>query len=228
MNVDSVMQSALISGVGTTTASSESASVLGKDDFLMLLVEQMKAQDPLNPKDPSEFTAQLAQFSSLEQLVNLRSALDNLALLSASMNNLGAANFLGREVTASGSQVAVASGKGATIHYNLAASAASVTIRITDSSGAVVRTVELGPQSQGAGELVWDANGSSGAPCPDGLYSVQVEALDASGQPIQVDTFLRGRVSGVVYDNGMTLLEMDGQRIPIADILSVRLLDSEV
>jgi len=63
---------------GTTTTAATTASstkkadqVLGKDDFLKLMVAQMKNQDPMNPSDDKDNIAQMAQFSSLEQITNL-------------------------------------------------------------------------------------------------------------------------------------------------------------
>ncbi len=61
--------------------------VLGKDDFLQLLVAQLQHQDPLKPMDSTEFTAQLAQFSSLEQLYNVNDNLGELGTNQLTMNN---------------------------------------------------------------------------------------------------------------------------------------------
>ncbi|MDI3500291.1 MAG: flagellar basal-body rod modification protein FlgD [Thermoanaerobacter sp.] len=65
-------------------------SQLGKDDFLKLLVTQLKNQDPLNPMDDREFIAQLAQFSTLEQMQNMNS----------SINAIRAINLIGKNIYA--------------------------------------------------------------------------------------------------------------------------------
>ena len=210
-----------------TGVASADNSVLGKDDFLLLLVEQMKAQDPLNPQDPSEFTAQLAQFSSLEQLFNLGSSLQDLTLLSASMNNTSAANFIGREVVTDGSQIAVAGGRASGLRYDLGAEASSVTIHIEDRFGNTVKSISLGPAPKGESRFEWDGVLDNGNPAEDGIYSARVEAVDGAGQSILAQTYRTGLVTGIHFENGITLLEMDGQRIPIADIRSVRILESE-
>ena len=55
------------------------ASGLGTNTFLTLLVVQLRAQNPLEPMDPTEFTAQLAQFNTLEQLISIRQTLEAIA-----------------------------------------------------------------------------------------------------------------------------------------------------
>jgi flagellar basal-body rod modification protein FlgD len=64
---------------GTEVAENSSTGSLHKDDFLHLLVAQLEHQDPLNPLDNAEFVAQLTQFSSLEQLISIRQAVESSA-----------------------------------------------------------------------------------------------------------------------------------------------------
>ena len=85
-----------------TTAKND---VLGKDAFLKLLVTQLQNQDPLNPLDDKEFIAQLAQFSSLEQMTNISSGITSLTEKTAQQDMLSAVNYIGKEVTAEGSEL---------------------------------------------------------------------------------------------------------------------------
>ena len=87
---------------GSTELAASKAPVLGKDDFLHLLITQLQNQDPLNPTDHTEFTAQLAQFSSLEQLNNVNDNLEALQNYQASTNNSQAVSLLGKEITTNG------------------------------------------------------------------------------------------------------------------------------
>ncbi|HPT84195.1 MAG TPA: flagellar hook assembly protein FlgD [Limnochordia bacterium] len=74
-------------------------SALGKDDFLKLLITQLKYQDPVNPVDDKEFIAQLAQFSSLEQMQNLNTNLSEMMLAQQKLSALGQAmQMMGKEV----------------------------------------------------------------------------------------------------------------------------------
>ncbi|MFQ5418362.1 MAG: flagellar hook assembly protein FlgD, partial [Myxococcota bacterium] len=140
---------------GQTTAAT---SALGREDFLQMLIAQLENQDPLNPQDATEFTAQLAQFSSLEQLLSIRNSIDRLADSEAVSQRLGAAGLIGREVTAEGAQVAVAAGgiPLAEPLFTLAESATATTVNVFDAAGRLVRTLPFGPLGQGEHEIGWD------------------------------------------------------------------------
>src|SRR4051794_22528118 len=83
-------------------------NVLGKDDFLKLMVAQMKNQDPMNPADDKDNIAQMAQFSSLEQITNLATATQDLANRMSMTQNVG---LLGHNVSYLGSDGTLLSGQ---------------------------------------------------------------------------------------------------------------------
>ena len=95
--------------VGTETSALPS-KVLDKDAFLELLITQLQNQDPLNPTDSVEFTAQLAQFSSLEQLNNVNDNLEQLQNFQASINNSQAVALIGKDITANGNFLQLTNG----------------------------------------------------------------------------------------------------------------------
>lgn len=76
-----------------------SANILGKDDFLKLLMAQLKYQDPLNPMEDTEYISQMAQFSSLEQMTNMSTAIDKL--VTAQQQNIFVAysQLIGKDIT---------------------------------------------------------------------------------------------------------------------------------
>ena len=138
--------------------------IMGQDDFLLLLVTQLSNQDPLNPMDGQEFAAQLAQFSSLEQLINLNEGVGHNAqlssLLAQGVNSGVAAGLIGQEIEANGNGIEF-NGSDVPLFYELGDDAANVTIEIKDELGAVVRTIELTDVTEGEHELVWDGKNFS-------------------------------------------------------------------
>ena len=89
----------------TDAATSAGLDIMGKQDFLTLLVAQLQNQDPLNPDDPTEFTAQLAQFSQLEQLFNLNDSMKNLVTSNANSDKFATLQTIGKNVVFQGKLV---------------------------------------------------------------------------------------------------------------------------
>jgi flagellar basal-body rod modification protein FlgD len=183
--------------------STSGRNALGKDEFLRLLVSQLSHQDPLNPLQGHEFAAQLAQFSSVEQLLNISNVLaangEMSGLLAQSTNNGIAAGLIGKTITAAGGRVSLPGEGGTTLSFSLPNAAKSVKLAIKDSNGYVIRTIDLKGRSGGEHEIDWDGLDSSGARVPAGAYSFSVEALDGADAPITAETTISGRVSRVTF-----------------------------
>jgi flagellar basal-body rod modification protein FlgD len=200
----------------TTTATASAKNVLGKDDFLKMMVAQLKHQDPLNPMDGTAFTAQLAQFSSLEQLQNINTQLTSFTKQQQSLGNTQAVSLIGREVLAKGNTVSV-DGKPVTLSYQLAKDAVSGQIRIYDANGQLVDAIPFKNQKQGMNDVTWN--------CPSwakGSYIFDVIAMDGSGKPVGADAMLQGEVTGVNYRDGATYLSVGGREIGFGDVVSVK------
>ena len=209
-------RSTLNTGIKTTGSPD-----LDRDDFLRLLVAQLEHQDPLNPADPQEFAAQLAQFSSLEQMMNINKNLQTLTMLQASINNAQAVSIVGHEIKAVGRSISLKGGQASKIDFNLAGNAQTVQIQITDSSGVLVRTMDLGARQSGAQECQWDGRDNAGNVAADGSYTYAITASDSQGAPVAADTYTTGVVTGVVFKDGVTNLDLGGQLIALADVLEI-------
>ena len=183
---------------------SSPSKTLGKDDFLKLFVTQLRAQNPLNPMSNTEFTAQLAQFSSLEQLNNISMQLHDLLLYQNSLQNTLSNTLIGRKVKISGNEVYLKDN--AEISYALQEDVSKVKISVYSSSGELVKEVNLGQQTSGEKNYVWDGTDNSGNHLPEGHYQIKVEALDDSGTPVNVSTMVYGTVTGITFDNNITYL----------------------
>lgn len=190
---------------------------LGKDDFLKMLVAQLKNQDPLKPMDGTEFATQLAQFSSLEQLTNMNTQLQNLGLYQTTMSNTQAVNLLGKEVSVSQGNQFQVEGATANFSYNLPAAATQVSISILDASGQVVDRIEAGKQTAGLQNVTWNRGNNS-----DGLYSYKVNAVDANGNAVTVESMMTGKVTAVQYKDNAIYLTVNNQEIAFNDVVSVK------
>lgn len=180
-------------------------NVIGKDDFMKLLMVQMQHQDPLKPMDHEQFSAQLAQFSSLEQLTNIGKGIDKLHGGMGEEQKLAAIGMIGRKVTASGNEVSLMEGQAVALNYSMPENVRPLKATIQDSGGNVVREIELGAQDARAG-IVWDGKGQEGANLPSGKYSFRISGVDQNGTPQDADAALSGVVTGVELDGKTAML----------------------
>jgi flagellar basal-body rod modification protein FlgD len=209
-----------MSAADTGMYESKSAA-LGKDDFLTLLLTQLQNQDPLNPADSTEYTAQLAQFSSLEQLGNINDNLEYMHLFQASINNAQAVSFIGKEILAVGNEIQVNDGAVDACHFELSADAAEGEVNIYDSAGNLVKVLAQDAMNAGPQNVMWDGTDQNGNPVASGSYAFEVTAVDRDDQVVPAITYTSGVVSGVTFIEGTTYFLVGDQKIPIADIVEV-------
>ena len=216
---------------------------LGRDEFLQLLVAQLRNQDPTSPQDGHEFAAQLAQFSSVEQLTNINGSLasqsEQLAALSAALEgvqaaqvetavqlsgrlNLQAASALVGQTVEVASGVVERAGDGPVpVAVRLDGAAREVEVVLRDADGAVVRTLRAGPFAAGDHEMTWDGADAEGGPAPDGAYTAEVRAVGSDGGDVGARPVLRGAVDRVTIDAGGVALWVGGRAVPFDALLSV-------
>lgn len=205
-----------------TAAASATSQIVGKDDFLQLLVAQLENQDPLNPMDGTEFTAQLAQFSSLEHLQNINAHLTDLNTAQATLYNGQAVSLIGRTVLYEGDHFALSEGAMSDIQFRLDTSAQTVWAKIYDTAGNYVATVEMANVAAGDHLVPWDGRDAMDLPAADGVYSVEVLALSSSGESLTPTTFTAGPVSAVTYRDQKAYLQVPGEEIAFTDIIEVK------
>jgi flagellar basal-body rod modification protein FlgD len=194
---------------------------LGKDDFLKLLIAQLSAQDPLDPMGAQDFSAQLAQFSGLEQMTNVNANLEIIQKLETASQNNSALNLIGKTVESYGNAFSHSENASETLSYSLDSDATSIRIDIFDNSNSQVDLVRLGGQTQGKNNASWDGFDKNGNPLPAGTYSYTVKAENYNGDTIGVDTFTSGLVSDVVFGDGEAHAIVNGKELPISSIKRV-------
>ena len=194
---------------------------LGKDDFLKLLIAQLSAQDPLDPMGAQDFSAQLAQFSGLEQMTNVNANLEIIQKLETASQNNSALNLIGKTVESYGNAFSHSENASETLSYSLDSDATSIRIDIFDNSNSQVDLVRLGGQTQGKNNASWDGFDKNGNPLPAGTYTYTVKAENYNGDTIGVDTFTSGLVSDVVFGDGEAHAIVNGKELPISSIKRV-------
>lgn len=209
------------SALTAANAAAPPSDELGKDSFLKLLTTQLQYQDPLNPMENSEFVAQLAQFSSLEQLQGLSDGMESLYLVNMSMNNASLTGLIGKDVVANGDTVHYSGEGDTTLHFSADAKATESTINITDEDGTVVFSGDLGTLKSGDGTWTWDGKNQDGQACAAGDYTFTITGTDANGEDVAITEKIYGTIDGMDLSSGSPLLTVDGVPIELSAIQSL-------
>jgi flagellar basal-body rod modification protein FlgD len=218
------MSDSTISALSTNTgAPVRGQSALDRDAFLRLLVTQLQNQDPLAPTDNTAFVAQLAQFSGLEAMVEVRDAVSALSFLQTAATNAQVAGLVGREVTVRGDWFELAgSGEPSTLHFNLQGEATQVEVTVYDDSGRKVRTLSLNGRQSGDSSAVFDGRDDDGNRLPPGTYTFKLKATDADGATVESFTLAGGRVTGLSYESGYPELLFGERRVTLSEVVEIR------
>ena len=219
VGLDNILATQAASSSTSTTSTTSTASS-EKDMFLNLLVKQLQYQDPLNPVENTEFASQLAQFSSLEALTDMKDSIDTMSVIQNSMNSMQAMSFIGKTVNGSGNTINY-TGSSSTIDYNVASNAENVVIKIYNSSGTVVRTVDLTGVQKGDNTYTWDGKNDDGSTLSSGTYKFKISATDYNGKAVTATTSTDGTVTGVRYDSGNIYLEVGDKEVSLSEVSKI-------
>ena len=190
---------------------------MGKDDFLLLLVAQLENQDPMNPADATEFTSQLAEFSSLEQLENVNKSLEGLAAMNSEMETQSALSLIGTVVIAQTEEFRF-NGEPMELGYDLEVPAEDVKLYILGPTGENLATLSATDGTPGQHFFEWDGLGDSGALLDPGDYSLVVRAVDSDDQVVSSESLLKGLVYGVDLDPDGSLLETSSGPVKMSKV----------
>lgn len=202
---------------------------LGKQDFLQLLVTQLKHQDPMAPSENQEFVAQLAQFSSLEGTQNINSSIEELSKKmeamvsnqtnsSTSISNSSATNLIGKTVRVAAKDVVWDPSLNKPLQISVHADTGEESVlSVVDSQGQIINVVPLPKAGESA--LSWDGSKLDGSKAPAGKYELKVTSKD--GIKDTGYTFFEDKVAGIAYSKTGMLLEVRGQKIGLDQVLHV-------
>jgi flagellar basal-body rod modification protein FlgD len=195
---------------------------LDKNAFLKLMVAQMNNQDPLSPQENSEFVAQLAQFSSVEGIENMNKTMSQMANSMQSSQALQASGLVGRTVHINTDTSILSEGGVITGNINLENSTSNLMVNIMNSSGALVRQVEMGSQTRGDVRFAWNGQNAEGLQLPPGSYKFTAEA-SVGGTTEQMSLALSANVNSVTINpDRSVVLNVAGQgAVPLLEVAEI-------
>ena len=210
------------SSVDTSSKAGVAQAKLDEDlnQFLNLLVTQLKNQDPLDPMDANEFTSQLVQFASVEQQIYQNANLEKLLNVEQSSQIANMVDFIGHTIEASGTSFHLENDS-AEFTYEFGTKPNSATISIINSSGLTVYSGdainEIGQQS-----FKWDGKNQHETQQPDGTYTAVVTGKDRDGNLMNVTQSVFGRVTGAGAEEGIVSLFMNDIKTGLDKVLGTR------
>jgi flagellar basal-body rod modification protein FlgD len=210
----------LNNGLSTTPKDREVSGDLDKDAFMQLLVTQMSYQNPLEPMDNTQFVAQLAQFSALEQQQNMAEGLELLALTQTAATNSQMVNLIDKRVVVPGDSFSLDGEKPIEIRFDLAQEAAPSEIIITDSNGNVVRKMDLDQLKVGLNKIEFDGKDQAGNQLEAGNYKYTIKTKE--GELVDgITQYANYLVDSVKYDGSSILLKSGEITIDLGDVSEV-------
>jgi len=200
------------SNASAATAKAASAAIsggkdeLGQNEFMKLMLAQLKNQDPMHAMDPSQFLGQLAQFSTVTGIQGLQNSFSTFSDSMRSTQVLQGATMVGRDVLVAGDEAPLGAEGNLIGAIDVPDEATSVKVNVRDSAGQLVRTLALPADSSGVTPFSWDGVAEDGTRAPAGTYKLEAIA-SAGGKSASLETLLAGHVSSVTIDasNGLSL-----------------------
>jgi flagellar basal-body rod modification protein FlgD len=224
VSIDNSLSASTTSTVDTAAAVGQSAKALGQSDFIELLVAQIKNQDPTKPLDPSQFMNQLAQFSTVNGIQELKTSFDSLAGRLSSEQSLQAAGLVGRNVLVPGGQGLLTTGGTINGQIDLPQQSGELSLRIVSASGVEVRTLSIGGHEQGPVQFQWDGFADDGSPVVPGYYTVNANALiEGTLQAVEVEIETRVDSITLNQDGSGTMLNLaSGESLPLSLVEQIK------
>ncbi|MEN9931390.1 MAG: flagellar hook assembly protein FlgD [Pseudomonadota bacterium] len=206
------------SGASAGTASSVKTT---KDDFMKLLVTQMKYQDPMNPMDNAQMTSQIAQLNTVEGINQLNATVSGLQASLMATQSMQSASLIGKSILADGNSINLLNGS-ASLSVRLEGPAESVVVDVINSSGRIIKTADLGANAAGIKSFTWDGSTNEGGVAPNGQYTFQVNAKKLN-QAVVVTPLTQATVSGVELTSAGPQLSLNnGTNIAMSTVRGVR------
>jgi len=191
--------------------------------FLQLISTQMQNQNPLNPTDPTQFLAQIEGLSEVSSLQSLQTSISGLASGLQGAQMLNGTSLLGHSVLVPANSARLTAGGTVSGAVSAPAGASSLTVSVTDASGALVDAFTVAPQPSGYTNFTWNGNSASGSAAPAGQYTLNVSA-SVGGTSQSVSPLVYSQVQSVTIDPSTQTLELNtvNGTVPLSSVVNIQ------
>ncbi|WP_295053962.1 flagellar hook capping FlgD N-terminal domain-containing protein [Sulfuricurvum sp.] len=207
------------SGATTTTATKDK-SALGKDDFLKLLLLELKYQDPTAPMDSEKILSQTSQLATLESAENTNKALETLATsLTASMQYSGI-SAIGKIADTGSNGIVLEKDKSVDFELYFPDDVTTGKVNVLDKNGKILKTMTIGATDAGVAKYTWDGKDDAGTTLDAGIYYVESTYTKADNTSA---TTRVGRypIESIKFDQGKTYAKLGSNYVDFSTISEV-------
>lgn len=198
---------------------SEKSNEIGQNEFLDLMLAQLKNQDPFQPLENGEFVAQMAQFSTVSGIEEMNASLKGMTESLQGNRILEASNLIGRTALVSGNTASLTE-EGLDAIYRLEDDASNITVNIHSEAGEILHQEHIAQMPLGQHEYHWDGKTLAGGTAPHGNYTVNItygnDKEKTTAETLVPSTI--GSVSAISGGNELMLETTQGLRIALQDI----------
>lgn len=204
----------------TTAATNEDKSSLGKDDFLKLLLLELKYQDPTSPMDSEKILSQTSQLATLESTENTNKALETLAASLTSSMQYSGISAIGKMADTGSNAIVKEKDESATFEIYFPEKVASGKVNILDSAGKVLRSIEIAETAAGTAQYKWDGKDNGGTLLKEGIYYVESTYTKTDGTSA---TARVGRypIESIKFEGGTTYAKLGSSYVDFSTIKEI-------
>ncbi|HID81004.1 MAG TPA: flagellar hook assembly protein FlgD [Chromatiales bacterium] len=197
---------------------------LGQDEFLKLMLTQLRFQDPFKPMENGEFIAQMAQFSTVSGIDEMQKSMEALSTSLISNQALQASNLVGRNVLAPSNTATLNETGTVEGAFELPASASQITMSVFDESGNLIRTADLGTKPAGQHNFSWDGQTNEDSRAAAGKYTIKIE-YGSGENAAAAEVLIQNKIASVNFaasGGQISLTTVDGQSLKFSDIRQIQ------
>lgn len=196
-----------------------SSNKLGQDEFMRLMITQLRNQDPFSPMESGEFLGQLAQFGTVSGIEDVRGALEALSSAMTASQTLQAAGLVDRDVLVRSREALLAPNGSVSGSVEVPPGASNVSVGVYDLSGRLVANVAVEASDRGLRTFEWDGRIGDGEQAAAGYYELRAVA-NAGGQSLALESFVSGPVESVTVNGSQISLTVTG--LGVVNLADVR------
>lgn len=203
-----------------TTADSTNKNILGKDDFMKLLLVELQHQDPTEPMDSEKILSQTSQLATLEASENTNKALSDLAASLGNSQQFSTISAIGKTADIGSNAVVLDEGSDTTFEVYFPDDVERGNVEILDVNGNILKTLDVGTNPKGVYQFTWDGTDSSGNAVDSGIYYATASYTNPNGDALttRVGAY---PIESVRFENGETFVKVGSNYVPLSQIVEV-------